>query len=46
MGRPHHHLVTANAVESTTLVNGITEFEAGAALGFHFHNCDESVLAL
>lgn len=40
------HMITPEAVEGTTFVNGITEFEAGAELGFHFHNCVESVLVL
>lgn len=29
-----------------TFLNGITEFNPGAALPFHFHNCDESVMIL
>jgi putative monooxygenase len=31
---------------STSLINGITAFEAGAKIGLHFHNCEESVLIL
>ena len=29
---------------STQLLNGFTLFEPGAAIGMHFHNCEESVL--
>jgi len=31
---------------STSLTNGITMFEPGAAIARHFHNCDESVTIL
>ncbi|WP_237214391.1 cupin domain-containing protein [Falsiroseomonas oryziterrae] len=31
---------------STQLLNGITIFEPGAAIGLHFHNCEESVMVL
>jgi quercetin dioxygenase-like cupin family protein len=31
---------------STQLLNGITIFEPGAAIGQHFHNCEESVMVL
>jgi len=31
---------------STSLLNGITAFEPGAAVGVHWHNCEESVLVL
>jgi putative monooxygenase len=31
---------------STSLINGITAFEAGAKIGLHFHNCEETVLIL
>lgn len=40
------HLITAETVPGAPLVNGITAFEPGAALGFHYHDCDESVLVL
>ena len=30
-------------IASTTLTNGITLFEPGAAIALHYHNCDESV---
>ncbi len=30
-------------ITSTTLTNGITLFEPGAAIALHYHNCDESV---
>jgi mannose-6-phosphate isomerase-like protein (cupin superfamily) len=39
------HLVTA-AVARAGFATGITEFAPGAALGLHFHDCDESVLVL
>jgi quercetin dioxygenase-like cupin family protein len=29
-----------------TFINGITEFEGGAAIPFHSHNCAESVMLL
>lgn len=38
-------LVT-RACGSTSLINGITAFEPGAAIGMHFHNCEESVMVL
>ena len=28
------------------ILNGITEFDPSAAIGLHFHNCEESVLVL
>ena len=31
---------------STSLLNGITEFEPGAAIQLHTHNCEESVMVL
>jgi quercetin dioxygenase-like cupin family protein len=31
---------------STQLLNGITIFAPGAAIGEHFHNCEESVMVL
>jgi len=31
---------------STQLLNGITVFDPGAAIGLHFHNCEESVMVL
>jgi putative monooxygenase len=31
---------------STSLTNGITRFQSGAAIARHFHNCDESVTVL
>jgi putative monooxygenase len=31
---------------STELINGFTLFEPGAAIGMHFHNCEESVLII
>ncbi|MCZ6679928.1 MAG: cupin domain-containing protein [Candidatus Poribacteria bacterium] len=31
---------------STTLTNGVTGFEPGAAIALHYHNCDESVTIL
>jgi quercetin dioxygenase-like cupin family protein len=38
-------LVTA-ALGATAFINGITTFEPGAAIAFHSHNCEESVLVL
>lgn len=38
-------LVNGAAAE-TTFVSGFTEFEPGAALGFHHHDCDESVVVI
>ena len=34
------------SIGATTFINGITEFEAGAAIPFHSHNCEESVVLL
>ena len=31
---------------STSLINGITHFDPGAAIGVHFHNCEESVMVI
>lgn len=31
---------------STSVINGITEFDPGARIGVHFHNCEESVMVL
>lgn len=31
---------------STSMINGITAFDPGARIGFHFHNCEESVMIL
>lgn len=28
------------------MINGITEFDLGARIGAHFHNCEESVMVL
>lgn len=33
-------------VGATGFVNGITEFDVGAAIPFHSHNCEESVMML
>lgn len=33
-------------VGSESLINGITHFEPGAAIGVHFHNCEESVMVI
>jgi quercetin dioxygenase-like cupin family protein len=40
------HLVTAASARETPFVNGVTEFDPGAALDFHYHDCPESVLVL
>jgi putative monooxygenase len=34
------------ATGSTQILNGITIFDPGAAIGQHFHNCEESVMVL
>ena len=34
------------AIGATGFINGITEFAAGAAIAFHSHNCEESVVLL
>lgn len=39
------HLVTAET-GATVFTTGMTQFAPGAALGFHFHDCAESVLVL
>jgi len=31
---------------STSMINGITAFDPGAAIGFHKHNCEESVMVI
>ena len=31
---------------STSMINGITAFDPGAAIGVHFHNCEESVMVI
>ncbi len=33
-------------IDSTSLTNGVTMFEPGAAIARHYHNCDESVTIL
>lgn len=38
-------LVTTSAC-STSFINGITTFAPGAAIPFHSHNCEESVMLL
>jgi len=38
-------LVTAS-MGSTSFINGITTFPPGAAIPFHSHNCEESVILL
>jgi putative monooxygenase len=38
-------LVT-RACGSTSIINGITAFDPGAAIGMHFHNCEESVMVI
>src|SRR2546427_12891576 len=39
------HLVTVER-GATEFLTGITEFDAGASLALHFHNCQESVVVL
>lgn len=31
---------------STALINGITAFDPGSAIGLHYHNCEESVMVI
>jgi putative monooxygenase len=38
-------LVTSR-VGSTSMLNGVTTLDPGAAVPLHFHNCEESVLVL
>lgn len=38
-------LVT-RACGSTSMINGITAFDPGAAIGLHMHNCEESVMVI
>lgn len=38
-------LVTSG-IGSTSLLNGITEFQPGGAIPLHTHNCEESVMVL
>ena len=38
-------LVT-QGVGSTSMLNGITEFQPGASIPMHSHNCEESVMVL
>ena len=34
------------AIGATEFINGVTEFDPGAAVPLHYHNCDESVVLL
>ncbi len=34
------------ACGSTSMINGITAFDPGAAIGLHKHNCEESVIVI
>ena len=34
------------SVGASSFINGITSFEAGVAIPFHSHNCEESVMLL
>lgn len=38
--------LVSRRVGATSFINGITEFAPGAAVAFHSHNCEESVLLL
>jgi putative monooxygenase len=38
--------LVSRKVGSTTLINGITYFDPGAAIAMHTHNCEESVVVL
>lgn len=38
--------LVSRRIGATGFINGITEFEPGAAVAFHSHNCEESVVVL
>lgn len=38
--------LVARASGTTSFINGITEFQPGAAIPLHHHNCEESVVLL
>lgn len=38
--------LVSRRVGATSFINGITEFGPGAAVDFHSHNCEESVVLL
>jgi putative monooxygenase len=45
-GGIHTIPLLTSRVGSTSLLNGVTTLEPGAAVPLHFHNCEESVLVL
>jgi quercetin dioxygenase-like cupin family protein len=38
--------LVGRGIGATSFINGITTFEPGAAIPFHCHNCEESVMLL
>jgi quercetin dioxygenase-like cupin family protein len=38
--------LVVRGIGATSFINGITTFEPGAAIPFHCHNCEESVMLL
>lgn len=38
--------LSTSSLGATAFINGITEFGPGAAIPFHYHNCEESVMLL
>lgn len=38
--------LVSRASGATSFINGITEFQPGAAIPLHHHNCEESVMVL
>jgi quercetin dioxygenase-like cupin family protein len=38
--------LVGRSIGATSFINGITTFEPGAAIPFHCHNCEESVMLL
>ena len=45
-GGAHTTPLVTRRCGSTSLINGITAFDPGAAIGLHFHNCEESVMVI
>lgn len=38
--------LVSKRIGSGSMINGITYFDPGAAIGMHMHNCEESVMVL
>src|SRR4051794_2733302 len=45
-GGVHTRYLVTHELGARRFLNGITEFDPGSSLPFHFHNCDESVVVL